>query len=133
MDITVFLAQIWGPVMLVLGLGMLVSRNRYRRMCRELGQKDFSVLLFALLAVVGGVVQIGVHNSWGSLVEVIISLLGWSLLVKGVVFAIFPRLVGKVAKYWADSTVASSTVAISTVGAVVLIIGGYLSWVGFLA
>lgn len=127
METTIFLAQIWGPVMLALGLGMLISRDRYLRMYRELGHKDFSILVFAMAAIAAGVVQIGAHNVWGSLPEVLISLFGWLLLVKGAALAIFPKLVGKVARCYTKNSA-----FVITGGVILLVIGAYLSYLGFL-
>lgn len=62
MDITVFLAQIWGPVILAGGIGVFTSRNHYLRIYRELGKEAFAVLLFGMTVLAAGIIHIKVHN-----------------------------------------------------------------------
>ncbi|MEX2369338.1 MAG: hypothetical protein WD552_03035 [Candidatus Paceibacterota bacterium] len=127
METTVFLAQIWGPVLLAIGLGVLISRHRYTRMYREVGKETFALLFFALLAIAGGIAQILAHNVWGSFPEILISLFGWILLVKGAVLAVFPKLAGKVGR-----CCLKSSVAIIAAGVITLILGVYITRFGFL-
>jgi hypothetical protein len=50
MDITIFLAQIWGPVILAVGIGVFTSRSYYLKVYRDLEKETLAVLLFAMFA-----------------------------------------------------------------------------------
>ncbi len=126
MNTTTFLAQLWGPAIVAIGLGIFVSRNYYIRIYKELEKETLSMLLFAMVAITAGIAQIHFHNTWNTLPEVIISFLGWSLLLKGLAFAIVPGWVDQGADYQVKSNL------VQVGGAVMLIVGIYLCWFGFL-
>lgn len=125
---TIFLAGLWGPVLLALGVGLFVSRDHYLRVYRELERESFAVMLFGLVGIAAGVAHVMAHNLWTTWPEVIVSLLGWGLLIKAAVFAIIPR--------WADMKgdwFAANETMINVASAVLIVLGGYLTWVAFLA
>ena len=127
MDITVFLAQIWGPVILAIGIGMFTSRAHYVRIYRNLENEALAILMFAMAGIVLGIMQVTAHSIWSTPSQILISLLGWGLLVKSVMFAILPGVADRFGDWAADSKL------ITVVGIVMLIGGGYLSWIGFFA
>lgn len=125
MDITVFLAQIWGPIMLAIGLGIFVSRKYYVKLYRDLEKEMLAVLLFGIAATALGIIQITVHNVWNTLPQMIVSLLGWGLLLKGLVFIIAPRFVDRGGDWEAKSGL------IPVVATILLLLGAYLVWIGY--
>ncbi|MFA7286811.1 MAG: hypothetical protein WC052_04105 [Patescibacteria group bacterium] len=125
MDTTIFLAKIWGPVILAVGLGVFVSRSYYIKIYRDLEKETLAVLIFGMVGMAAGIAQVLSHNVWGTLSQIIISLLGWGLLIKGLTFAITPRIVD-----WSGNLV-SNTKLISFVGVFTLVVGAYLSSVGY--
>jgi hypothetical protein len=56
-----------------------------------------------------------------------VSLLGWGLLLKGILFLVAPRLVDRAGDGWADLKM------IPLAGTIMLLVGGYLTWFGYLA
>ncbi len=125
MDITVFLSQIWGPVLLALGLGFFMSPKFYIKLYRDIERETFAVFFFGAAGIAAGIVQIQFHNVWETIPQIIVSLLGWGLVVKAATFTIFP----KIADRGGDWAVGSKLVP--GVGAVLVLLGGYLSWIGF--
>lgn len=126
MDTTTFLAQIWGPTIAAVALGVFVSRRFYVKIYRELEKESLAVLIFGMAAIAAGIAQILFHDIWGTLPEIIISLLGWGLLLKGLLFAIVPGFVDKAGDFEAKSKLIPAT------GILMLIVGIYLTWYGFL-
>lgn len=124
---TTFLSQLWGPVILAVGLGVFISRDYYVRLYRELEKETLAVLLFGMVGMTAGLVHVMVHNAWGSLPEVIVSIFGWGLLIKGTLFVLAPRLVDKVGDGWANLKL------IPFAGGLMLVVGAYLTWVGYFA
>lgn len=125
MENTIFLAQIWGPIMLAIGLGFYTSRAYYIRVYKDLEKETLAVLLFAMFGIAAGIAQIMYHNTWNTLPEILISLFGWGLLLKGLVFAIAPGFVNKSGDYYARTNL------IPVAGAVLIILGAYISWFGY--
>jgi hypothetical protein len=127
MDITTFLAQLWGPVMLAIGIGIFTSRAYYVRIYRELEKDAPAVLIFGMVAMAAGIAQISYHNIWDTLPQVVVSLLGWGALAKGAVFIIAPKFVDRAGDRWANLKM------IPFAGGIVLLIGAYLTWFSYLA
>jgi len=120
-----FLAQLWGPVMLAIGLGIFLSRNYYIKIYRDLEKAPFAALMFGMVAMAAGITQILFHNVWNTLPQIVVSLLGWATLLKGTVFVVWPHLADKGGDWTVDSKL------VPAAGAVMLIAGTYLSWVGY--
>lgn len=127
MDITSLFAQIWGPVILAVGLGIFVSRPFYLKIYRDLEKDALAVFIFGMGAMTIGIVHVLLHNVWGSLPEIVVSVLGWGLLLKGILFTIAPALVDRAGDWWIKSKL------IPAAGTFMIIIGLYLSWVGYFA
>ena len=127
MTTTLYLASLWGPIILAVGVGVFVSRSYYMRIYRELEKDALSVLIFGMVAMATGIIQVSMHNIWGNLPEVIVSLLGWGLLIKGTAFIIVPKLVDMGGDWAADSKL------VPTVGGFMLLIGAYLTWISYFA
>ena len=127
MDITTFLAQIWGPIILAVGLGVFISRNYYMRIYRDLEKETLAVLVFGMVAMAAGIAQVSVHNIWNNLPQVIISIFGWALLLKGTLFIVAPKLVDRSGDWAADSKL------VPVVGGFMFLVGAYLSWIGYFA
>ncbi len=126
MDLTIFLASIWGPALLAVGLGIFISRKYYVRMYHELEKETLAVLCFGMLAITAGIAQIHFHNVWNTFTQIVVSLLGWATLLKGFAMVIAPGFVDR----GGDWTVKSKILPFS--GALMVILGIYLSWVGYL-
>lgn len=127
MNLTSFLAQLWGPTIFAVGLGVFVSRKYYIKTYRDLQKETLAVLLFGMVATSAGIAHIHFHNVWNTFPQMLISFFGWGLFVKGLLFAIVPGFVDKAGDFEADSKL------IPVAGVLMLIVGAYLSWVGFLA
>ncbi|HEY0908221.1 MAG TPA: hypothetical protein VGE35_02620 [Candidatus Paceibacterota bacterium] len=128
MDSTVFLAQIWGPIMIAVGLGIFASRKYYVRLYRDLEKEMLAVLTFGIMAIALGIMHVNLHNIWGTFNQGLVSLFGWALAVKGFIFLIVPGFADR----WGNWAAASPK-WIPFVGVAALVIGGYLSWFAFLA
>jgi hypothetical protein len=56
-----------------------------------------------------------------------VSLLGWALLIKGVICTAFPSLADRGGDWALDARI------VPAAGAVALVLGAYLSWIGYFA
>ncbi len=127
-EMTIFLAQITGPILLAIGLGIFMARQYYAKVYRDIEKETLAMLGMSIGLIAVGIVWIGRHNIWDSAPAIIISLIGWGSLFKGFVMALFPG--------WVDSMgnmAAKSNGLINSAGFVAIAIGIYLSWIGFFA
>jgi len=122
---TVYIAQVWGPVLLAVGLGFFVSRKYYERIYRDLEKAPFAVLFFGMFAMAAGIVHILAHNAWDTFPQIVVSLIGWGLLLKGLVCTIAPGMADRSG----DWVLSAKLVPTAGIGALVL--GAYLSYIGY--
>lgn len=127
MDLTNVFSQLWGPVLLLIGVGIFVGSTHYRTIYRELKSEPFAAFVFGIFATVLGLGHVGMHTQWGTLQEIIITLLGWGLLAKGAVFIVAPDFAA------AGGRLVSSRASVNLIGAVLIALGGYLTWAAYLA
>lgn len=127
MELTTFLAQLWGPILIAIGIGFFVSRSYYVRVYRDLEKAPFAVLFFGMAAMAAGIAHVLYHNVWGSPVEIVVSLLGWGLLLKGIICVVAPKLADRSADWALDVRV------VPAAGAIAFLIGAYLTWFVWLA
>lgn len=125
MELTFFLARVWGIIAVTIGLGIFINRNFYSKLYRDFGSEPLAILTFSIIGIILGFIHISIHNVWGNFSQVIISLFGWGLLIKGVAFATVPKLVERSSNFIARAKVLPWS------GVLIIIIGVYLSWIGF--
>lgn len=125
MDITETLAQIWGPMLIAIGVGILFSANYYKKIYRDLESEPLAVLGLGMVLMAVGIMQVLVHNVWASIPQIVISLVAWGTLLKGVVLVTFPRLVDQVG----NKVAVSGIIPVVSVGALAL--GAYITWIGY--
>lgn len=127
METTIFLAKLWGPAILAVGLGVFVSRSYYIKIYRDLEKDALAVLLFGMVAMTAGIAHILFHNVWGTFSQGFISFLGWGLFIKGTLFVVAPNFVDKAGNFWINKHL------IPFAGLLTLIGGGYLTWIAYFA
>jgi hypothetical protein len=123
---TFFLAGLWGPALMAVGLGLLISRPYYVKIYRDLEKQTLAMLVFGLAGLTAAIAQIQVHNEWTILPQIVVSFLGWALLVKSLFFLIFPRFVDRSGDLYLRMNI------LPIAGIVALVIGAYLSWVTYI-
>jgi len=111
--------------MIAVGLGFFFSRTFYMKVYRDLEKAPFAVIFFGMFAMAAGTAQILFHNAWGTFPQILVTLFGWGLLIKGIVCTIFPGW----AERGGDWAISAKIVPMAGISALVL--GGYLSWVGY--
>ncbi len=127
METTIFLAKLWGPVILAVGLGIFISRNYYHKIYRDLENSALAALVFGMTAMVAGTAHIITHNAWGTFAEGLVSFLGWGLFAKGTLFVMVPNLVDRMGDFWVNKNL------VPMAGTITMVVGLYLCWLGYFA
>ncbi len=127
MDLTAVLAGIWGPTLLAIGVGMFMSRGYYSKMYRDLEKDALAMLAIGIACMVVGIVQVQMHARWESVPQIVVTLLGWATLLKGVVLLVAPVIADKRGDMFARYNL------VPAVGALMIALGGYLSWLAYVA
>jgi hypothetical protein len=123
---TLIAARILGPLLLAAGEVMVFEPSRLLAMVGAVVGDDAVLLLVGFLALTFGLVILAFHRRWGSLTQVLVSLLGVVGLIRGVALLFAPEIVRAVAQ---DFTGSPSILLVA--GAVVAAIGLWLAFVGW--
>lgn len=92
MELSLFLAQLFGLTIAIFA-GIAVFRpGLIRGMISELGQNKTQTLLFSMVGIMGGLSVILSHNVWVGDWRVLVTIFGWSALIKGVLYLVSPGL-----------------------------------------
>ncbi|MBS0534962.1 MAG: hypothetical protein JSR72_12970 [Proteobacteria bacterium] len=121
-----FLARLIGPVQLVLGIGVLVNREIYKEVTRQLIANSALVSISGILGLTAGLAILNAHSRWTPDWRSLITFLGWFLLTIGVFRIFAPDLVRFL-------SVPSNTTAIVIAGVLLLGSGGILTYQGYAA
>src|SRR5262245_62317627 len=123
---SVFLARLIGPLGLAVGLGLLLNATAYRLLAEEFLTSRALTFLAGVITLPAGLAIILTHNVWTPDWRVVITLLGWLLIVSGVIRIVVPQH----AVNWGRSATAKPFVL--QIGAAIwLAIGALLTYFGY--
>ena len=85
MATSLFLARLLGPLLIVVGASLLLNPKLFRAMAGEIVASVTLVYLFGIFDFTAGLAIVLVHNVWLPSWRLIITLLGWLLVLRGAV------------------------------------------------
>ena len=124
---TIVLARIVGPLLAVSGLALSARPGIIPRIIDAFAADPSAALLWGLMALLLGLTVLAFHQRWNGPVEIAITLLGWILILRGVILLLFPDEGILVAR----AILSAAPQAIIVIGAVVAAIGAWISFMGF--
>jgi hypothetical protein len=127
MQTSIFLAKLLGPGLLIAGIAMLINRKELDTIAQELLRSSLLLLLLGLIDFTIGLAIVLTHNVWVADWRVIITLLGWLLIVRGAVRVLIPdRIKPLGAKLLKNANVVTGSLAVTTALGLVLSYFGYV-------
>ena len=87
-----FIAQIIGLLFSIDAVGVLINTAIYRRMVEEFTESPALRYLGGILALLFGLFILNFNNAWTADWTVIITIIGWLSVVKGVLLIVFPNV-----------------------------------------
>jgi hypothetical protein len=119
-----------GPVMLVIGIGMaagmFVEGESYSSLMKEFIGSRALIFITGVLALLAGLIVVNAHNLWMPDWRVLITVLGWLAIFRGVMNLVFPALV----QTMGDRLVASHAGVVAG-AAFMIVLGAILSIMGY--
>jgi hypothetical protein len=82
---SVFIARILGPVLLIIGIGLLLEGETFRAMAGGFVRDQGLIYLTGILTLAAGLAILNVHHLWTRDWRVVITILGWLFLIGGIV------------------------------------------------
>ena len=93
MATSVFLARLLGPLLLAVGVGIFINPKPFRTMAGEVVRSITLVYLFGLADFAAGLAIVLTHNVWVANWRVLITLIGWLMLIRGAVRILAPEAI----------------------------------------
>lgn len=121
-----YLAQLMGPVTLVIGVALLLHPEEYQKIIKELNTSHGMVLLAGTVALVAGTAIVLAHNLWVRDWPLLITLLGWMMILSGLMRLLAPRHV----IVWGQRLLSGPN-AFRLAGVFYLLLGAALSYSGY--
>jgi uncharacterized membrane protein len=128
MDASTLIARFLGPMMLVAGIALLANRRKMLEVFREMVESPGLIFIAGVMALMVGVALVTFHNVWVADWRVFITVYGWLALLAGVVRMAFPDVAIGMGKRMMENRIVLIVAAVLNV-----LIGGFLSYMGFLA
>jgi hypothetical protein len=119
-------AKLIGPILLVAALAMLANPKDLREIAREFLKSRALIYVTGVLAMLGGLAIVNNHNVWVANWPVIITLLGWALVIGGAFRIALPSAVQSI-----GGAMLERPAVIRIAGAVWVLIGALLTYKGY--
>ena len=126
MTVSVFLARLIGPVMLVVGLAVFANQRAFRDMAEEFLASPALLFLSGLLIMPMGLAIVLTHNVWADW-RALITLFGWLNLIGGAVRLAIPAYVTRTGR-----TMLKQPHFTSAAGAIWVVLGLLFCFFGYL-
>ena len=97
MNTSILTARILALVYLAVVVGHCTRRDYFQPIMKDFLANSGLLYLGGCMALVLGAILVHAHNLWVSDWRVLVTLIGWLALIKGVVLISFPGLVRKIA------------------------------------
>jgi len=128
MTASFFLARLLGPMLVVVGIGLLLKPQRFRAILQEFIGGVTWLYWAGFVGLLAGLALVLTHNVWTADWRVIITLIGWVTLIRALVTIFQPEWIVMIG----NSIVARPGYFVAA-AAVNLILGLILSYFGYAA
>jgi hypothetical protein len=98
MELSILVAKIISVIYLSVGLGAIFSTDHYRKLVDDMFDNTALTYFMGFTAVVVGFLLVHYHNIWVKNWTVLITIIGWLALIKGIVIILFPNFVHRYSK-----------------------------------
>lgn len=100
MEISLFLAKVLGLYLTIVSLFMLLRFREFLNLMREVIVQRGFMLTTATEVIIIGILIVVAHNVWTLSWPIVITILGWLILIKGILRLFFPRTAEKAGNWW---------------------------------
>ena len=121
MDISIFFAQLWGSFFLIFGLLFIITGQLGKTI--EMTDNKAFVISTGYITLLMGLVTVILHNLWVTDWRVVITILAWSTMIKGITKIGFPEQIHKQAQRFKKKQMFSA--------AFMILLGVWLLWKSF--
>lgn len=124
MNLVNYLADIWGISIVVISLALLIKEGHLKQLFAKINTEE-SLFIWGFVTFVIGIAMVLAYNVWVQGWQVIITILGWLTLLKGLCLLFTPE----VFKKWAKKIETAQFIPYALV--VLVVIGLVITYFGF--
>lgn len=124
MYISFFLAKVIGLYLIITCGAMLVRRKRLMVIVEQFIENSAMTLLSGIMSLILGLLMVVSHNVWVFNWRILITLIGWLTLIKGIAWLYFPSAMRQYAERMVENKTYMATLVVS------LVIGFFLFTMG---
>ncbi len=95
-EVSIFFAKLWGAIFIIFG-SLFIITGQLGKTIDMSDDKSF-VISTGYLTLIMGLVTVILHNIWVMNWTIVITILGWSTLIKGIMKVGFPEQINKQAQ-----------------------------------
>ena len=118
--------QLFSLGYIAVGLGILLNPGFYKKLFEDFVENSFALYFGGIIALAIGYLILAFHNTWTRDWSVIITIVGWLALIKGILILIQPKIIVVLSKAMAKKE------SLLRIEAVVIILAGLaLAFLGF--
>ncbi len=123
MSNSTWLSMIFGPYFVIMGLWMLLCGDHAKHILEMIRKSATAIYFLGVTNLLIGLVILSEYNMWTMQLAVLVTILGWIMIIRGIVLLFAPKYKVKM--------MASLEKSLTTWSLVPLIYGLLLCWVGF--
>jgi len=86
-----YLAEIWGISIVVIALALLLNESYLKRLFASMQNED-NLFLWGFVTFIIGIAMVLAYNIWSKDWQVIVTILGWASLLKGLYILFLPKM-----------------------------------------
>jgi uncharacterized membrane protein len=124
----VLIARLIGPLFVAIGVGVLINAPFYVGSVIEGVHSPTLVYMSGVASMLAGLAMLNAYRAWTADWRVIVTILGWLMVIGGIVRIVLPQIATTVAP-----ALYSGPTALMITGAIVLVLGGFLTVKGYRA
>lgn len=121
-------ARVLGPFLVILDVTAVVRTSDMRGLLSEFVPNSLSTWVFGAFVLLGGLVIVALHQYWRGAAAIIVSLVGWLVVLRGVMLVAFPQTFVSVAESMVGAEAWWRAICIAFA-----LVGLYLTYVGWIA
>lgn len=118
------IASIFGPVLVISGIWTLLYQENVKKVAESLRKTPVQLYTAGILNLIVGLTLINSFNVWSFNLDILVTILGWIIFIRGLVIYFLPNAVLKMSKVQESAYV--------LFGLISIVWGLALCWIGFM-
>jgi|JI10StandDraft_1071094.scaffolds.fasta_scaffold08654_13 hypothetical protein len=113
MATSTILASIFGPLLIITSLWTLLYKENMKKVIDSMKKTPALQYFVGVINLLLGIIFITSYNYWYVNIELLVTLLGWLFLLRGLILMFFPKILDSMLKSYIKSSLLYSLIGIA--------------------